>query len=364
MAVPALDVAAAELDGSPGTGGSAGTGGAGGVGGSSDIGFEVELQVDDDYITGLVAPLGHRLASRTGTVLVTERPWTHSSVFADGVDSPAAHAIPLQRTSSRPTAKAGMMGTRGGSLSSMSNGYIYICMASNAGIENDVRVVRLTMSRPSAESVEDRTRYRHGDAAQRRLVRAAIVVAAPASDQTASSGSAPGTPRLRIHASGQTTHWAARCCGSTREGAIRRPDNPGRPPLVLEGASQHPKAWRSARTASECRPSMAQGSMTRSTSSSPGNFGWDPVNEDGSPGYDESVPMTDLAKFPHADGGGMVDGLDRPLPWRAQRSSKGNAWGDWDGVLAVADAEGLAATHARSTTSTPTATSRASRRDS
>jgi glucose/arabinose dehydrogenase len=71
-----------------------------------------------------------------------------------------------------------------------------------------------------------------------------------------------------------------------------------------------------------------------------GNYGWDPVpRSPGAPSYDESAPMTDLARFPDAiraswssgcptiatAGGTFVDG-----PW----------WGEWDGGLVLAALKG------------------------
>ena len=59
------------------------------------------------------------------------------------------------------------------------------------------------------------------------------------------------------------------------------------------------------------------------------NYGWDPV-----PGYNESVPMTDLAKFPGA----------RPALWSSGVPAdalsgatflRGGGWSSWDGALAV-----------------------------
>jgi aldose sugar dehydrogenase len=61
-----------------------------------------------------------------------------------------------------------------------------------------------------------------------------------------------------------------------------------------------------------------------------GNYGWDP-----GPGYNEGVPMTDLAKFPDAV----------PAKWNSGGSTiavsgvnfvRGTGWGAWDGALAVA----------------------------
>ena len=60
-----------------------------------------------------------------------------------------------------------------------------------------------------------------------------------------------------------------------------------------------------------------------------GNYGWDPV-----PGYNESVPMTDFAKFPNAV----------PAVWSSGSTTfavsgatflRGSGWGSWEGALAV-----------------------------
>jgi glucose/arabinose dehydrogenase len=61
-----------------------------------------------------------------------------------------------------------------------------------------------------------------------------------------------------------------------------------------------------------------------------GNFGWDPV-----PGYTESVPMTDLDKFSNAVEATWSSGSST-LALSGATFIEGNAWGDWDGVLAVA----------------------------
>ena len=67
-----------------------------------------------------------------------------------------------------------------------------------------------------------------------------------------------------------------------------------------------------------------------------GNFGWDPV-----PGYDESVPMTDLVEFPDAVEAIWSTGSPT-LALSGATFIEGSEWGDWDGVLAVAT---LKATH-------------------
>ena len=67
-----------------------------------------------------------------------------------------------------------------------------------------------------------------------------------------------------------------------------------------------------------------------------GNFGWDPV-----PGYNESVPMTDLDKFPDAIEAAWSTGSPT-LALAGATFIEGRAWGNWSGVLAVA---ALKATH-------------------
>ena len=61
-----------------------------------------------------------------------------------------------------------------------------------------------------------------------------------------------------------------------------------------------------------------------------GNYGWDPV-----PGYDESRPMTDFAKFPGAESAVWSSGCPTIAPSGATFLS-GPQWQGWDGALAVA----------------------------
>ncbi|MFI7582119.1 PQQ-dependent sugar dehydrogenase [Kocuria sp. M1N1S27] len=62
-----------------------------------------------------------------------------------------------------------------------------------------------------------------------------------------------------------------------------------------------------------------------------GNYGWDPA-----PGYDESVPMTDLEKYPDAVGAAWSSG--RPtVALGGAVFLEGEQWGAWDGALAVAE---------------------------
>ncbi len=69
------------------------------------------------------------------------------------------------------------------------------------------------------------------------------------------------------------------------------------------------------------------------------NYGWDPARGGTTPGYDESVPMTDLARFPDAV----------PAVWQSGETTQavcaatflsGAAWGRLDGALVVTALKG------------------------
>ena len=61
-----------------------------------------------------------------------------------------------------------------------------------------------------------------------------------------------------------------------------------------------------------------------------GNYGWDPV-----PGYNQRLPMTDLAKFPDAVEAKWSSG-DPTIATSGGIFLEGSWWGDWEGRLAVA----------------------------
>ena len=61
-----------------------------------------------------------------------------------------------------------------------------------------------------------------------------------------------------------------------------------------------------------------------------GNYGWDPV-----PGYNQSLPMTDLAKFPDAVEAKWSSG-DPTIATSGGIFLEGSWWGVWEGRLAVA----------------------------
>lgn len=60
-----------------------------------------------------------------------------------------------------------------------------------------------------------------------------------------------------------------------------------------------------------------------------GNYGWNPV-----PGYDQSVPMTDLAEFPDARVAAWSSGFPT-VATSGLTFLRGSAWGTWEGALAV-----------------------------
>jgi glucose/arabinose dehydrogenase len=62
----------------------------------------------------------------------------------------------------------------------------------------------------------------------------------------------------------------------------------------------------------------------------PGNFGWNPV-----PGYNEGVPMTDLAEFPNAVRA-LWDTGPRTYALAGATFITGSQWHGWNGVLAIA----------------------------
>ena len=69
------------------------------------------------------------------------------------------------------------------------------------------------------------------------------------------------------------------------------------------------------------------------------NYGWDPAQGGTVSGYDESVPMTDLERFPDAVPAAWSSG--RPVEAVAGAAFlSGPQWGDLDGVLAVAALRG------------------------
>ena len=300
--------------GSPGSAGSPGTGGGGGT-----I-TAIELQVDD-YILGLERPWDIGWLPN-GTVLVTERPG-NLKVFVDGPDAaPTTIAIPNVRSTG---GEGGLLGLSVDPDFS-SNGYVYVCMASDAGSSTDVRVRRLTMSRPSGDSIESSsdivTGIPHNDGARGRHSGCRMVFGPDGylwvGTGDAAIGSTPqdddslGGKVLRIDRDGNAA-----------------PGNPGGRRWFSKGHRNiQGMAFRSdgIGMSAEHGPNVDDEVNLLVE----GNFGWDPNLP-----YGENVPMTDLTKFPDAVEAAWDTG-NPTLALCGATFIEGRQWGDWDGRLAVA----------------------------
>jgi glucose/arabinose dehydrogenase len=305
-----------------------GCSGTGGAGGGAGVPTDVVLQVDD-YITGVERPWDIAWLPN-GTVLVTERPGT-LLVFVDGVDAEPTR-IPIEDIVSTG-GEGGLMGLEV-DPSFADNGYIFLCLASSAGGENDVRIARLTMSRPSATLVEDRTD---------------IVVGMPHNDGSRGrhSGCRPrfgldgflwvGTGDAAIGSTPQDEDsLGGKVLRVTRDGAAAPGNTDGR----LWYSKGHRNIQGMAFRSDGIGMSAEHGPDVDDEVNAliPGNFGWDPV-----PGYNESVPMTDLQKFPDAIEAAWSTGSPT-LALAGATFLEGSQWGRLDGVLAVAT---LRAMHVR-----------------
>jgi len=288
------------------------SGSCGTVAGPTDIRLEV-----DTYIAGLDKPWDIAWLPN-GTLLLSERTG-QLKVCVDGVDEPPS-VIPIADVVAR--GEGGLMGLEI-DPSFASNGFIYVCTTSSAGGDNDVRLLRLTMSRPDGAAV---------------LERSDIVTGMPYSSGR-HSGCRPrfgpdgflwvGTGDAAIGANPQDdASLGGKVLRIDREGAAA-PGNPGGFVWYSKGhRNVQGMAFRSdgIGVSAEHGPSVDD-ELNRLV---PGNFGWDPV-----PGYNESVPMTDLAKFPDAVEAIWSSGSPT-LALSGATFLEGEAWGDWNGALAVA----------------------------
>jgi len=134
---------------SGGTGGG-GDGGSGGIGGAGG-GVVSDLEVCT-FISGLDKPWDVAWLPN-GTVLVTERPG-RLNVYVDGVDAQPFTISPSDVVSTG--GEGGMMGLEVDPDFS-ANGYVYVCMASDAGEANDVRLVRYELETPNGGAMVNRT---------------------------------------------------------------------------------------------------------------------------------------------------------------------------------------------------------------
>jgi glucose/arabinose dehydrogenase len=204
------------------------------------------------------------------------------------------------------------------------NGYVYVCICSNAAGENDVRLLRLTLSTPNGDEV---------------LARDDIVTGMPYSSGR-HSGCRPrfgpdgylwvGTGDAAIGTTPQDDEsLGGKVLRIDRDGAAA-PGNPG-------GHRWYSKGHRNVQGIA-FRPSDSLGVSAEHGPSVddeinrllPGNFGWDPV-----PGYNETVPMTDSTKYPDAIAALWSSGSPT-LALSGATFLEGGNWGDWTGALAVA----------------------------
>ena len=316
--------------GSSGSGGEAGTGGTAGMAGMAGDGGTggevgaIELRVED-YILGLTRPWDIRWLPND-TALVTERTG-NLKVFVDGPEEPPV-VFPIEDV--KVQGEGGLLGLEV-DPSFDENGYIYVCMASSAVPDNDVRVVRFTMRRPNADAIEDRTdivtgmpynnasRGRHSGCRPRFGPDGYLWVGTgdAAFGETPQSDTSLGGKVLRIDRDGNAA-----------------PGNPGGRRWYSKGhRNVQGMAFRS--DALGMSAEHGPGTDDEVNLLSPGNFGWDPVFPDDRAGYNEQVPMTDTEKFPDAIEAAWSTG--RPtLALCGASFIEGRAWGDWDGVLAVA----------------------------
>lgn len=312
-------------DGTGGAGASGGLGGSGGIGGSGGFGgtggsgggVVPTLEVTP-VISGLDKPWDIAWLPNE-TVLVTEKPG-RLNVYGNGID-----AAPFVITAADVVAagEGGMLGLEV-DPSFASNGYVYVCLASNADGATDVRLRRYTLATPN------------GDA---ELGRTDIVTGMPYS-----SGRHSGC-RPRFGPDGYL--WVGTgdaAIGTTPQnddslgGKVLRIDRDGMAaPDNLGGRRWFSKGHRNVqgiafRSEDQLGVSAEHGPSIDDEINLllAGNFGWNPV-----PGYNESVPMTDLVTYPDAVEAIWSSGSPT-LALSGATFIEGEAWGAWNGVLAVA----------------------------
>ena len=313
------------MGGTGGAGGSAGGGGDGGSGGIGGAGGGVvsDLEVCT-FISGLDKPWDIAWLPN-GTVLVTERPG-RLNVYVDGVDAQPFTISPSDVVSTG--GEGGMMGLEVDPDFS-ANGYVYVCMASDAGEANDVRLVRYELETPNGGAMVNRTD---------------IVTGMPHND--GSRGRHSGCrPRFGPNGdlwvgTGDAAFGTAPQDDDSLGGKVLRIDRngdavPGNPDGRLWFSKGHRNVQGIAFRARDGLGVSAEHGPSVDDELNllvAGNFGWDPGP---GPGYDESGPMTDLTKFPDAVEAIWSTGSPT-LALAGAAFVEGGAWGDWDGVLAVA----------------------------
>ena len=303
-----------------GAGGMAAAGGAAGVGGGST---PTTLEVAP-FLSGLDKPWDIAWLPN-GTVLVTERPG-RLNVYVDGVDAAPFIIAPTDLVAS---GEGGMLGLEV-DPDFANNGYVYVCMASNADGSNDVRLARYELQTPNGDALIERTD---------------IVIGMPYSSGR-HSGCRPrfgpddylwvGTGDAAIGTTPQDDNSLGGKVLRVDRNGNAAPGNPGGNKWFSKG---HRNVQGIAFRSSDNLGVSAEHGPSRDDEVNllvAGNFGWNPV-----PGYTESVPMTDLREFPDAVEAIWSSGSPT-LALSGATFIEGSAWGEWDGVLAVAT---LRATH-------------------
>jgi glucose/arabinose dehydrogenase len=304
----------------------AGTGGSGGAGGDAGAGdgrMLVDLSVTS-FLSGLNKPWDIAWLPNE-TVLVTERPG-RLNVFIDGVGSAPFTIAPTDLVAN---GEGGMLGLEV-DPDFASNGYVYVCMASDAGAATDVRLVRYELQTPNGDGVVERTD---------------IVTGMPYSTGR-HSGCRPrfGPDGYLWVGTGDAAIGTTPQDDDSLGGKVLRIDRNGNAaPGNPEGRRWFSKGHRNIqgmafRSSDDLGVSAEHGPSVDDEINLlvAGNFGWNPV-----PGYDESVPMTDVMAFPDAVEAIWSSGSPT-LALSGATFIEGSQWGDWDGVLAVAT---LRATH-------------------
>ena len=300
-----------------GNGGSSGASGSGGAGGSGGIGFVSDLAVTP-LITGLDKPWDIAWLPN-GTMLVTEKAG-RLNVYVDGIDG---EPFVITAADVVLASEGGMLGLEVDPDFS-SNGYVYVCMASNAGGATDVRVRRYTLATPNGET---------------ELGQSDIVTGMPYSSGR-HSGCRPrfgpdgylwvGTGDAAIGTTPQDDNaLGGKVLRVDRNGAAAAGNAGGRLWFSKGHRNVQGIAFRSGDglgVSAEHGPSIDDEVNLLVA----GNFGWNPV-----PGYNESVPMTDLDSYPDAVAAIWSSGAPTLAPSGAT-FLEGDRWGDWNGALAVA----------------------------
>lgn len=314
--------------GNGGAGGLAGSGGAGGAGGAL---VDPDLQITP-FITGLNKPWDIDWLPN-GTVLVTEKSGP-LNIYLDGVDEPPFTIAPDDLAVG---GEGGMLGLEVDPQFA-SNGYVYVCMTSDADTARDVRLVRYQLQTPNGNAM---------------LGREDIVTGMPYNDvQTGRhSGCRPrfGPDGYLWVGTGDAAIGTTPQDDESLGGKVLRIDRngnaaPGNPDGNRWFSKGHRNVQGIAFRASDSLGASAEHGPSTDDEVNllvAGNFGWNPVPAGGGPGYNESVPMTDLDEFPDAVEAIWSTGTPT-LALSGATFIEGEAWGAWDGVLAVAT---LKATH-------------------